>query len=565
MILATEWLNPGMGDEAGSDSQAWNVPDPFVLYRLSSSEGWQRLVERYERQPVNFDLAVSQLQAGSITEPVLTDRPFLRCLEVARLNSARTAIVETRYIDADYRSEYSLFYSKAFAHYEDSAHRIHFFEDEITEGEVWRLPPQSQYLGYLIVRPDVRCLVGRTMLRPPPELREHVRTAIRESVDFFGQKLTIRAAPFMQQDSRLDSCAQAAAWMCHYTAYRRADRSVHRRTIGEFTASVDPGLAIGRPIPSTGLSLEQLTELLTKFGLPPVVADISSLDTSDVPPNRRSSSIITRVRGLSDQERSSAAIRICCRYLNSGIPVIAILRQWRNDADRSDRHAVVVCGYSSRNGSQLRLIINDDSRGPYLNVQNILRDSDEATGQKRRWDQLIVPLPEKLWMTGSSAERRGLTMFLAAARRAASANIPSAERALEADQGTYLGVRTYFATSNRFKERLRERCQDPVVIREYALTRLPRFVWVVEALDLRERERARIPGSNFRGIACVLGEVVFDATSDDFDPTVLAIRVPGLIWVRRTLLSDSGTASRKFFSEAACGSDLIVSGGVYDP
>jgi hypothetical protein len=544
--------------------RSWDFPDPFALYKLGSEDGWDQLAARYVRQPVGFDSALSLLQADGLVEPVLTDRPFLRCLAIARQNSARTAIVETRYIDADYRSEYSLFYSKAFTHYEDSAHRIHFFQAEIDEDSAWRLPPAPGYIGYVIVRPNVRGLVGRTMLQAPLRMRNHVRTAVRETVDFFGQALDVRAVPFIQQDTRLDACAQAAGWMCHYSAYRRADRGVHRRTIGEFTASADRSLAAGRLIPSTGLSLEQLSEVLTSFGLPPVVEDIDSLDTSDLLPELRPSrrSVISP-RLDSDQERASAAIRLCCRYLNSGIPVLAILRQWGTDDDRSDRHAVVVCGYSrdESNDQEVRLIVNDDSRGPYLTVNDILKDADEATSQERRWDQLMVPLPEKLWMTGSGAERRGLAYFLGAARRAASAEVLNANKVLEAEKSGNLGVRTYFSTSNRFKERLRRRCRDEIIIREYALVRLPRFVWVVEALDLVELEKGKQASLNFRENRCVLGEVVFDGTSDDFDPTVLAIRIPGLIWVRRARSTSEGGLPGEIF----CSADLIASGGMYDP
>jgi len=570
-------------DSTGSDEQGhgtaekfeprgepWNFPDPFTLYKLDSKDGWEKLKARYLRQPVSFDSALNRLRANSLAEPVLTDRPFLRCLKIAALNGARTAVVETRYIDADYRSEYSLFYSKAFIHYEDSAHRIHFFQAEIGDDETWQLPMEPGYIGYVIVRPNVRGLVGRTMLQPPPEMRNQVRTAVRETVDFFGQALKIRAAPFIQQDTRLDACAQAAGWMCHYSAYRRADRSVHRRTIGEFTASADPSLAAGRLIPSTGLSLEQLSDMLTSFGLPPVVEDIDSLDTSDLVPELQLSSppVIPHSPDDDSTKRTLAAIRICCRYLNSGVPVIAILEQSGSDEDRSDRHAVVICGYSRDDSGQVQLIVNDDSRGPYLAVSDILRDVDEATGQERRWDQLVVPLPEKLWMTGSSAERRGLDYFMGAARRAASANVSDANKVLEAEASGKLGVRTYFSTSNRFKERLRERCKDPVIIREYALVRLPRFIWIVEALDVAEREKGKRAGLSFDKNCCVFGEIVFDGTSDDSDPTVLAIRVPGLIWVRRTRTLREGTLSVRegtLSGEIFCSADLIASGGVYDP
>jgi hypothetical protein len=62
-------------------------------------------------------------------------------------------------------------------------------------------------------------------------------------------------------------------------------------------------------------------------------------------------------------------------------------------------------------------------------------------------------------------------------------------------------------------------------VREYRLARLPRLVWVVEAVDRRRRQR---------GEPCVLGEAVFDSTSTDYDSHELIVRVPGACLVVQT-------------------------------
>ena len=113
------------------------------------------------------------------------------------------AVVETRYLDADYRSEFSSLYSKTFAHHEDSTHRIHFFQSELDPDRLWDLPIAPGYLGFMNIRPRVRGVVGRTMLMPPERIRQAVRTAVEETVMFFGQPLVVRAVPFMQQDRAL--------------------------------------------------------------------------------------------------------------------------------------------------------------------------------------------------------------------------------------------------------------------------------------------------------------------------------------------------------------------------
>jgi hypothetical protein len=519
-------------------TRLWEDPFPFELRKLANDDGsWEALAATYRRDPSSEPAASTG-----------TDRPLRRCLDVAKENGARTVVIETRYIDADYRSEYSAFYSRAFAHFEDSAHRLHFFKAELGEEEVWRLPEDPGYLGYVVIRPQVRGVVGRTMLAAPESFRRAVRTGVREPVTFFGQRLGVRAVPFIQQDARLGSCAHAAAWMCHYSAFR-AGRGVPRRMVAEFSQAVNPALGVGRPLPSTGLTLNQLSDVLGTFGLPPLYYEMAALLDSDRPSTWPPPIASTDARTK----------RLCCRYLNSGIPVIAVVRQWRSGAPSSDRHAIVACGYvrSDDDSSHVSVIVHDDRRGPYLLVDDVEKDVDSETGEHLCWDQILTPLPEKLWMSGEAAERKGCEHLIEAARRAADAGVEQAQVILERFEDNDLSVRTYATTSNRFKERLRRRCGDDVIVREYSLTRLPRFVWVVEAIDRPAREKgAKEQGARDRYVPCVLGEVVFDATSDDLDPAILATRVLGLLAIPRPQDPRWDTF---------CSDSLVASGGQYDP
>lgn len=72
----------------------WEEPDPAEVVPLQNAQDWDDLCSRYE--------------------PNVLGRPLDRCLEVARSNRARTVVIETRYLDLDYRSEYSSFFSRTF-------------------------------------------------------------------------------------------------------------------------------------------------------------------------------------------------------------------------------------------------------------------------------------------------------------------------------------------------------------------------------------------------------------------------------------------------------------------
>lgn len=512
-----------------SESEAWESPYPARGYVLdpTNTDSWLDLYRAYARE------------GSGQYPPVATDRPLYRCLEVARENGARCAIVETRYIDLDYRSEFSSFYSRAFQPFPGSAHRVHFFDQVVSVEDAWRLPPDVTYLGYMVVRPPtIAGVVGRTMLAPPTSLHDAVRTGVREVVGFFGQTLTVRAVPFLQQDARLGSCAHAASWVCHYSAYR-GERGVGRRTIGEFSAAVDPGLGVGRTLPSTGLTLHQMSQVLGAFGVPALyyeVATLSDVDRPETWPNRH-------------KGPQARVARVCCRYLNSALPVIIVLGQILGSGKTDGHHAIAVCGYWRDDDAPggVAFVVHDDRRGPYLTVTDPLKDVDERAEVSFKWEEILAPVPEKLWLSGESAERTGCSHLLAAAAKAVDDGIEEAQVILTLHRAKNLTVRSFATTSNRFKERIREHCADARVVRAYSYARLPRYMWVVEAVDRNARER---------GEPAVLGEVVFDATSDDLEPSILALRLPGIIAIPRPDDPDWDTPST---------ADAIMSQGQLQP
>ena len=80
-------------------------------------------------------------------------------------------------------------------------------------------------------------------------------------------------------------------------------------------------------------------------------------------------------------------------------------------------------------------------------------------------------------------------------------------------------------SSSAYKEKAAERGLDDESVRELRLARFSRLVWVVEAVDRQARNN---------GSPSVLGEVVFDSTSNDVFPNALALRVPGALLVQQT-------------------------------
>lgn len=397
---------------------------------------------------------------------------------------AQFAIIERRYLDADYRNEHSRFYSSTFRRYPSVAHRLHFFADPPPEALRDPSKPADlaglQYLGYVVLRPLPAAPVGRTMLAVPTGMRDDVTVTGTDRVNVLGVDLEVTGAPFMAQDGQLSRCAHTTTWVASYLHHLAFGSPRHLP--GEVANAVESANGFGRSLPSPGLTVAQMAETSRAVGLPPLVYLLDQLPVGETVP------------------------RVVCRYLNSGMPVIVTAGQ----------HAFVLVGYgrtrSPTGEERLHFIRQDDERGPYQRVDHWLLDSYGV------WQAAIVPLPPKVYLAGEEAEAVGLRKLEDAL---AASSDPRAVELAAALARHDVSPRTSVLPSNAFKRSLRTRGLPAIPTAVYQRMQLSRWVWVVELTDRQARDR-REP--------CVLAEAVIDATDHQRDPQVLAWRVPGAIW-----------------------------------
>lgn len=519
----------------------WDAPDPLdevEVLSLNEDMDWFGLLWQYAEVPVD--------ESGRRVWPAT---PLAQCLLVARRSQAKSVVIETRYRDRDYRSEYLAFYAQGFADVPPSAHRLHFFASDIDAQSVWQLPVDERgqvdasavgYLGYVVVRPPEVGGVGRVMLVPPPEQIDAVRVAVSEQVTFYGQQLTVRAVPFMQQDTQLAVCAHAAVWMCAYIAFRRG--RIPRHNVAEVSLSADQRLGLGRALPSDGLSAVQVNGMFHQLGIPAAFYPIAELPSADL----RTYDAARSAPELDLSDAPELARRVgaaMCRYLSGAIPVVM----------HSANHAIVVCGFErapqDADRGAVTLIYHDDQRGPYLAIGaselgRVLQGRElaewaESPSDERaedepapEWQAIFAPLPEKLWLAAEEAERIGAALLIAQSRKLVASGAPHpAAAVLSLDAAGDLAFRTYPVDANTFKRRLWHRDVDSAVLRTYRLARWPRLLWVIEAVDRNARLERDAKG---RQVACVLGEVVLDPTRSAAQPGVCAIHLPGYLAVLRT-------------------------------
>ena len=398
---------------------------------------------------------------------------------------AQSAVLEYRYLDADYRSEHSRFYSTTFRRYPSITHRLHFFAErlpaDLADSAVPAIFGNLGYLGYTILRPLPGAPVGRTMLQPLKDARSHVLCQLVEDVNLLGERLTVTASPFVSQDAQLSICAHATLWMIGYY-YHRLPPGGHRLLPSDIADAVPDD--VGRGTPSTGLSLFQISVAASRLGFPALVYGINP------PPSGES------------------MFRLACRYLNSGLPVIV----------GGSGHVFVLIGYERvRAGSPdelIRFIRHDDEAGVYIAVDNYLFDDYSP------WDYLIIPLPPKVYVSGEDAEAVG-EVYLRQALDDAGTHAAAAElRRRLGVEPHEISFRSTVMLSNSFKTDLSDRDVPADLAAVYRRMPMSRWIWVVEIVD-RELRNLHQP--------CVLGEAIIDATDHVRDRHVLSWRVPGSV------------------------------------
>ena len=451
----------------------WVEPDAhgWVLHPSTDAD-WQKIIDEY---------------GGD------RPRPLEEVLKVARDSECQSVVVENRYVDLDYRSEFSAFWSLRFQTPPPFARRLHFFASKVEEGNLHKIPDDARYLGYSVLRPVAGGRVGRTVLAPPPALRSATLTLIQDDVSLFGNDLRVHGVPFCQQDGEYLRCAHVAAWICHYVAFKR--KLVGRETTAAIASKSPPMLSTERALPSKGMTLNQLQAVFEALGQPALFYGLSNMP---------------RVRGVpepapeADSEGNklppglwdTRILSVVCRYLNSGFPVLI----------GTDDHALILVGWL-RDGGDVRFVACDDQVGPYE-----LLDSP-FTHYKTPWRSIMIPLPPKVFLSGESAENAAFETLMAIGEAAQ----PALAEGLAQGQ---IELRSSLKSGRAFKRAVASQASSEDVLRLVRLARLPHWVWAIEAHDRAACELNK---------PCVVAEVLVDSTSSDLAPRVDLLALPGLV------------------------------------
>ena len=199
-----------------------------------------------------------------------TTGPLKAILALTQNMGVKTIVLESNYVDSDFLDEFRTCYSRSFRNYSTLCKRIHFFKDAFTKEKLPTLNLVEQgYLGLSLVRPIGSFCTGRTILVSPKHNGDTTFTLCRVKFEanLSGNKLDVYGMPYIQQDTNVGVCAQAAMWMT--SLYMHYKFGSPRFRPSEITAAATKSITIG-PI-RRGLVPEQIISALREMGYAPVI------------------------------------------------------------------------------------------------------------------------------------------------------------------------------------------------------------------------------------------------------------------------------------------------------
>lgn len=457
-------------------------------------------------------------------------------------NGAQSCVIESRYIDRDYSSDYRRFYAQTFKSYDRHCRRVHFFAENVepvlSDKKSWstRVTDLEKtslrtYLGFCVVRPLPTAPIGRAVLRndgPKGEGWESVLTTrAKYRANLLGAELEVRGTAFMQQDSRVGACAQVAIWA--------GARHMHQRygygwySVADITNLAAPTTAYeatSLPAGSDFLTSERMIRAVSEMGFQPLCLEGPNIGDAILP------------------------------YVESGLPVILGLQ-----LAGSLGHAVTVVGRvftTLQAGSSNAVdyvqafIVHDDQAGPYMIVPTralapvntkfdpnqivtrVLNGAPTALNVEKHGVFAIALMPMRAFSTARAAEAlfrerfeklmlRLAPMKAELAKHGAVPNKRLLNELQRAHKQDEVMLRTYLSSAAGYRRYVAQSNMSDSLKDEILRMHLPHFIWVTEISTIAAYNQASA------GMRRLYGHSVIDATSTGRDLAgLLMLHLPGV-------------------------------------
>lgn len=400
---------------------------------------------------------------------------------VADLRDNLTVVVESEYIDKDFRDSYYAYYSSKLTETHRNCVRISFLEpiDNLNLNDDIPMKVIDNYRGFVVLRP-IKKIIGRNVI-DPKILKDTTHKLRIMTADIhsscLGIKTTAIGFPHSSQDGEMMTCAETTVWSImeyfghKYPEYCPMQASKIHKLLSQTTFQ--------RQLPSTGLSVQQISIALKEAGFG---SKVYYTVANPVPMNEVLASYI----------ESGIPVGVCMENNEIGHAIVCVGHEKVDisDIDQAPTDEVDGVNLHVWNRHISKFIFNDDNQNPY-EVADYSNPADKYVKQKLdEWkgaivSMLVVPLNRKIYLEANDALRLGKEI---------------AVRLLKARANSV--IRTFLASGRTYKEFLLFKSGMPSDKRKwyYALD-FPKFVWVTEISDIDVCKRGK-----FNGL------LIFDAT-----------------------------------------------------
>jgi hypothetical protein len=337
-----------------------------------------------------LDCFAQKLATVSDTElaEVRFKRLFSFLVKYAKKIQPKTVIVENEYIDRDFLEDYVAYHARSFHDYGKRCTRILLFSSKFSLEDLNSMLAQdgnskegflrdfiSSYLGYIVVRPLPRKMIGRTALKTypaqsisDPSCIRYYRGTFPCKSNLFGIPLSVDSLPFQEQDRSVSACATSALWSVLHKIADLFECPVFSPS--EVTKLAMQGTSFTERIfPNNGLTVDQISNAIRMMGLETKYIGLS------------------RFKSPEDVLEFKESVY---SYLMAGIPMVFgfdLYSQPKASASNcwkyEGRHAVALAGYglSSRHHSYAdntihvtahrlqKLYVHDDQTGPFSKIE----------------------------------------------------------------------------------------------------------------------------------------------------------------------------------------------------
>lgn len=203
---------------------------------------------------------------------------------------AQTIVVEHNYIDHDYMEDHAEYYVRCFKEYHRKCTRLHFFDIDFSaddfrillSGEENPLSVdnlQKGYLGFVVVKPLPKTIIGRTCLATYPHNNCRYFPVVRSyTANLFGISLKVEySLAFQEQDAVVAACATSALWTVFQGTGMLFQHAIPSPSVITKAATVHiTDSDRTRAFPSAGLDVIEMARAIKHVGLEPNAIKVSN-------------------------------------------------------------------------------------------------------------------------------------------------------------------------------------------------------------------------------------------------------------------------------------------------